>query len=380
MPSDTLSGAEQFRLFVSVPGREVARTRHTVVRSVIITPELAAHILEFYPFSRNRKPRENKVRDYARDMIEGKFHRPESAMVFGHVSGDSGIYPINGNHRLLAIVVSGVSIEMTVESRAFPNMAALIEEYNRIDSGIVRTAADHYHSGGIAAQYEMSATSVKNAVAALRVIGNNFAHVGPNSMALQNTKALPDQIAVLDNWIDVIREYMEASGAGAATVSRGMQSAQVMSVGLVTYKFAPETARVFWPSVRAPIGWRDSVGSRVDPRSKLREILEERAGNARKNRDPEAVSRSVIACWNSYCADLLMLRASGVIGAHIDITGTPWRRYSQPDPLEIVGIRPNRPLIVVPTSNGGEQTVRGLLNLQAQRIEAMAETGPGLGV
>src|SRR4030095_1258726 len=73
-------------------------------RVSLISPRLATEILTADP--RNRKERTSKVRKYARLMTLGKWNAAISEPVMLLPTGQLG----NGQHRLKAIVVSGVSI------------------------------------------------------------------------------------------------------------------------------------------------------------------------------------------------------------------------------------------------------------------------------
>lgn len=95
----------------------------------LITPNIARELLSGN--TGNRKLREGVVKDYARQMKEGKWQESHQGIA---IAPNGRV--LDGQHRLEAIVASGVSIRMNV-SRDVPE-----ETFVVIDGGIQRTVAD----------------------------------------------------------------------------------------------------------------------------------------------------------------------------------------------------------------------------------------------
>jgi hydrogenase maturation factor len=104
----------------------------TAVRT--ITPEVATRLLETNTV--NRVLRQWKIDQYARDMKAGKWKLTHQGMA---LSTEGNI--LDGQHRLWAVVESGVTIECMVTTGFEREIAAYI------DSGLGRTMADHLRIG-----------------------------------------------------------------------------------------------------------------------------------------------------------------------------------------------------------------------------------------
>jgi len=96
---------------------------------VHVSPEIAERWLRKNGVNRNI--RLAKVNKYARDMTEGRWTLDASMICF-----DSDGILLNGQHRLTAIVKSGVTVLFAI-ARNMPN-----ESIRNMDSGAARTAAD----------------------------------------------------------------------------------------------------------------------------------------------------------------------------------------------------------------------------------------------
>jgi hypothetical protein len=100
------------------------------VEYTAVTPAIAGHWLTRN--TDNRSIRETRVRQYARDMTDGRWTTSNDLICFD-VDGRL----VNGQHRLTAVVVSG-----TVQSFAVQWNTPL-EAHPNLDTGVARTAADH---------------------------------------------------------------------------------------------------------------------------------------------------------------------------------------------------------------------------------------------
>lgn len=106
-----------------------SRSRTQAVAYELVTPELAGDWLAINPH--NRKLRDQRVRRYAADMAAGMWKKNAETIKFG-VDGNL----LDGQHRLAAIVTSGVSVEMLI-ARNVPS-----ESFDTIDTGIPRIVSD----------------------------------------------------------------------------------------------------------------------------------------------------------------------------------------------------------------------------------------------
>lgn len=106
-----------------------------------LTPELAAKLIEYNVKNRQLYP--CVVAAYAKQMRDGKWHRSNDAVSFdnnGHLS--------NGQHRLLAVVNSGVTITVIV--------AFGVDNHPEMDRGKKRSAVDNVTLGETADAFGLS--------------------------------------------------------------------------------------------------------------------------------------------------------------------------------------------------------------------------------
>ena len=125
----TLSPTE--RLATELVG-EVTRLDEKDCAYVLITPTLASRWLDRSDGKNRRKLRNPHVDRYQKIMEEGLW----SSRTGDPISIDKSGYMINGQHRLWAVVLSGLSIEMRVIFGVTED-----EEKHATDAGNVRTAA-----------------------------------------------------------------------------------------------------------------------------------------------------------------------------------------------------------------------------------------------
>lgn len=105
------------------------------IAQVSVTPELAREWLDQTHINRTR--RDDQVEAYARDMRNGKWRPVANPVCF-----DENGYLIDGQHRLAAIIRSGVTLPLVVQRDLSPADQLVI------DSGIKRRPADQLTLNG----------------------------------------------------------------------------------------------------------------------------------------------------------------------------------------------------------------------------------------
>lgn len=145
--------------------RTVPRATQPVAQMMRITPTLAESWLTSN--LANRPVTENKVRQYAADMIAGKWRVNGESIIIGK---DGTL--LNGQHRLAAVVRSGVAIESMVTWDVDP------DTFTTMDTGRPRGATDVLAIKGYqnTARLAGSANAV-NAYYKLGVIGRTSARI-----------------------------------------------------------------------------------------------------------------------------------------------------------------------------------------------------------
>ena len=128
--------------------QRVAKSQHGIFSEIVtITPEMAKYILEQNPD--NRAIRNNKVREYASDILAGRWTVNGEPIIIAN-TGEVN----DGQHRLLAIVAADEPLRT--------NMTFGPERYSRltVDMGVARTVGDFLGMEG-ATNRNISAAAAK---------------------------------------------------------------------------------------------------------------------------------------------------------------------------------------------------------------------------
>ena len=167
-PTPPMSGEPRARHDVSKPADLLRDAAAAQVYDV--TPDLATEWLERN--TRNRKLRDQVVMKYAADMKAGRWMLTGDAIAF-----DSNGCVVNGQHRLWAVVESGVVVPMMVAFDLAPEVVAVLDDHlkrNLSDvAGISRPGATvstaHAAIANVLIQTSINATAADKQQAARRV-------------------------------------------------------------------------------------------------------------------------------------------------------------------------------------------------------------------
>lgn len=142
-----------------------------------ITPRIAEQYLALN-IEHNRKIRPSKVAAYALEMKRGQWQMTGETIKF-----DVDSHMFDGQHRLMAIVKSGVTLEMGVMRNA-PRTA-----YDVVDSGLKRTDSDNLRRLGVA-----NATLVASVARIVVAYDAGVAITSNNNLSLVTRKDIVDVV------------------------------------------------------------------------------------------------------------------------------------------------------------------------------------------
>lgn len=111
-------------------------TNEMEFKTELVTPAYAATLLRGN--IDNRRADRNRVKKYSAEMRDGRWKMTHQAVA---VAADGRI--VDGQHRLMAIVDSGVAIEMLIAHNADPST------FGVVDQGKVRSGSDVFTIGGL---------------------------------------------------------------------------------------------------------------------------------------------------------------------------------------------------------------------------------------
>jgi len=236
-----------------------------------VTPELAEAWLT--KNSGNRRQRRHQVERFARDMESGVWQENGEGICFA----EDGTL-INGQHRLAAVVIAGISLPMLIV-RNLPKQAQ-----DTMDDGAKRTMGDTFGYHSIAHHH--------TAAAIVRRVLMWQEGVRTNSGAFQPSKAEQLDAYRTD---PVLRDAIDA-----AVQMRGRKQVPASVIGISWWLFAQidrEQCSTFWAGLYS--------GSNLDANSPIHVVREK---VIRRNAQPGRVQETeylawIIKAWNLWRAE-----------------------------------------------------------------------------
>lgn len=304
---------------------------------VRMTPDMAAAWLQQYDYEYQRKATKSKVAQYADQMQRGKWV-PGTSLKLGLI-GDNGTAAkllLDGRHRLLAIVASGVPQVFAVTELRCLTEQDVAFVYSTTDRGRPRNADDLYRTTHIADEIGVSQRVLRKAGAALQFMTVGFLRGGPMGNTPLDYDAL---LAAFRTYGEAIGNYAEVVGMTTqAVMTEPLLRASTFAVAIATYHHAAEVyglQRVddFWEGVAIDDGLR-----RTDPRKVANvhiatsRIAYNRGGREGRMTSPNYSARYIAACWNNWTDGRKYSESAKGVSAKvfnsaapIKINGTPWK-------------------------------------------------------
>lgn len=266
---------------------------------VIVTPEKARYYLEECNYPYNRPIMRRQV-DILKTAVEkGQFNQGTSVH-FGVV--DSREYLLDGQHRLTAILETGVSQQMTIVYQTVDSFDDLPYIYARFDRHAKRSAADTYHAFNLGEKTGLSRKQIAKADGAVRLIMSSFHPNSKKGLYYSDFEIMPE----IDRYKDYIKIYHELISGCMTKLRDAMLRRSTMAIALVTL----DEASNYMTSDRICAFWQrvaDGNGlEKNDPRFRLRDkLLTTRISGGANPGVTEQVSlidacRMTTVAWNAY--------------------------------------------------------------------------------
>jgi hypothetical protein len=190
----------------------------------------------------------------AREMLKGEF--AQSAVIgIGRLRGREGI--LNGNHTLRAIVRSGVTLTLPVETYDCKTEGEFRHLYATWDTGQKRQRRDTlraYDAIGMFGHGEATQSDVTNLSSAVSFMLKGFGikYVSDPSIRLSNAELM----AEMKSWVEPYALLRAITGGGNTNSWNGriLRRQGVCSVALITIRDQPELAQKFWRAVVSGTG------------------------------------------------------------------------------------------------------------------------------
>lgn len=291
------------------------------VKIVEITPEVAANLLnKNYP--RQRKIRQGHVNFLASAMKKGEF--TGNTISLASTNGDDTAMLVNGQHTLMAIAQSGVTLSLPLATYRADSPGELDGIYATMDIGLTRNQSDALSAFGTAEKTGLTPTMLGQVVAAIR---NHMA--GYPKSGASRIKISPFEAHNLCmEWSPYAKKYEELMGNSSKVIRNRLKVYGVLGVLLPLLRYSTDTDTVedFIRQTALDDGIR-----RGDPRKALhihlittiyRHSLDHRR---RELGSPFALSVATAWAWNRFYAgeDLIEISPSVVKGSkrvNIDTT------------------------------------------------------------
>ena len=282
----------------------------------LVSPKQAREILQAEAYVGQRPLRPYQVR-YLQGLIERGHLRAGTSIAFAVLAGQRHL--INGQHTLTALgQTSGAPIWLQLEEIRVATLEEVGVLYESYDRNLARSWADLYHADAALQQYELAPKHLSALGAACTPLAIGFQVVDRQFHAHSWAVVLKDaqiRFALMAAWQDEMRNF-SASCQGPGSVRRLLTRGSVLSVALVTYRFQPEAAQQFWPSLA-----RDSGLTEGEPAHSLLRWLRD---TPTRRLETAAYQRVVAAAWNAAFQGRQLFKLSGRQPAQpILIAGTP---------------------------------------------------------
>jgi hypothetical protein len=276
---------------------DFARPIETIVADgpLTVTPILAERILVERNYERQRPLDNNATRLWTLMLKEGRFV-DRHQIWFGRLNGR--LHLIDGQHRLAAVLASGVSAEFQAVILEVDTAEDLHTSYSLFDRvGRKRTLSEVFHARGIMDTHKLTVSAAKACFAASLLLEFDFKppHHSQDPLSVRDDYTRERFAAP---WWGLMRDYEAIVKTASTILRRRLLSPQVTAVALLTLRDQPEQAEVFWKAVALNDGLR-----RGDPRHTLVCWLLESANSGNQggahwqNLD---TCKAVSLCWNAF--------------------------------------------------------------------------------
>jgi hypothetical protein len=277
-----------------------------------VGPELAAQWLQDCSFHGQRPISERHLRYLSNEMFQGRFATSQIRMV--HVGNRAMI--TDGQHRLNAVIRTGLPQKFVVYHLIAPDENAAAEDYTHTDIGKKRDQFSMFTATDMVRECGMNSTDFRAYMASLQHIVGSFEY---ESLAGQNP--LLASFATMKHhaalWTPEALQYIETINAAKGSHRRLLMRSSVFSVAMVTIRYQPAMALPFWQSIARDDGLRRGTPAHT----LLRFLINTPSGKITSKVYVRRVAAGWTAEYENRNLRLLMVKDPG---APIYIAGTPY--------------------------------------------------------
>lgn len=278
-----------------------------------VTPDLAERIVTERVYARQRPVENFHVTLLAEMLRRGEF-KDGRQIWFGVANGR--LHLIDGQHRLRAVIISGVSAVFEIQLLPLDSDADLHEAYITFDRiGRPRTTPEVLQALGVADQYKLGKQIAASVFRAAFLIHFKFAppHHTADPIAVRSDT---ERMRYAEPYWAVAAQYEKIISSASGIARKRLRAPQILAVGLITLVHQKELAAVFWKGLSDNDGLR-----RGDSRHSLLKWLNDHDFDRRGYTGATAAALA----WNAFYEhrNIETLRVGSV--ANIRIAGTPFK-------------------------------------------------------
>jgi len=287
---------------------------------VTLAPGIASRILDEMNFHGQRKRKPFRVNEHLTRILKGTWN-PEYPVTL-LVMSDGAMWLADGQHRMEAILQSGLSIRVRINLMQASNE----HEARRIYAGFdrpeyIRNQNEMLDGLGAVEETGLKKETVRCLFRSLPIIINHMEHARSNQEESAAARSVEARIDLLPAWAPEAALYEAMVDTAEPALKRPLYGAGVMAVALYVLRYQPERAQEFWNGVVDA-----GALNKDDPRQRLMWDLLNRHLNAGSIR--QGIQMTALA-WTRWCEGSRMKMIRCTEGAPIVIWGTPLAKGNQ---------------------------------------------------
>lgn len=273
-------------------GKEPAAIAKLIVNGLVaITPELAKRIILECGYERQRNVRSLHVSALAAQMRKREW--TQGTQIHFAKMADGWLRLIDGQHRLHAVVESGVTVQFQVLVSDAKNETDVARLYRRHDRLVVRrTIVDTLLADGIFEKYEISRNLGRYVFGAALLIEARF-EAGLSAKAdpylVRSDEA---RLRLCEPWWEYAVMAQDAMSEAPSAIKVLLYTQGALAVALITLRDQRAMADAFWRGVAKNDGLK-----RDDPRAAYLRSL-----NAEKQKTAFTSAKAASVAWNAFFA------------------------------------------------------------------------------
>lgn len=207
-----------------------------------ITPAKAMEYLQ-HAFENQRALRPATVARYAQIMRRGTW---DADGLLRLCMVEDQEYLIDGQHRLAAVVKSGIPQMFLIQRQTVPDIETAARIYTLIDKGLARTIADDLRALGVADTFQLTHTQANALAAGVALISSGFRKTD------QKVLHPDDRMRMMEEYLPAYHKYLRVTSGAERIIRRRLERSATVAVGIVTFRYSIleySTVPDFWSGV-----------------------------------------------------------------------------------------------------------------------------------